>query len=125
MPMPIKYYELEGDFMARKYDPRKNMYKIWKICSNPLKLFITHESNNGRYVLADNSRLYARILDINEETIYAATYILSVLKFGGPWHRYTGEQDKKMELLSKVKTIWYTDKDSMEFKIEEYEQNEK
>ncbi len=111
--------------MARKYDPRKIMYKIWKICSNPLKLSITHESNNGRYVLADNTRLYARILDLNEETIYAATYILNVLKLGGPWHKYTGGQEKKMEFFTKVKTIWYTDKESKEFHIEEYEQKQK
>lgn len=117
--------DIEGDFMTRKYDPRKNMYKIWKICSNPLKLDITHESNNGRYVLADNTRLYARILDLNEETIYAATYILNVLKFGGPWHKYAGDQAKKKELLSKVKTIWYTDNQSKEFNIAEYEQQEK
>lgn len=117
--------DIEGDFMARKYDPRKNLYRIWKICRNPLKLFITHESNNGRYVLADDTKTYARILDINEETIYAATYMLNVLKFGGPWHRYTGEQERKKELISKAKTIWYTDKASKEFNIEEYEQEEK
>jgi hypothetical protein len=117
--------DIEGDYMARKYDPRKSMYKIWNICSNPLKLSITHESNNGRYVLADKTKLYARILDLNEETIYAATYILNILKFGGPWHKYTGEQEKKKELLTKVKTIWYTDKESKEFHIEEYEKEQK
>lgn len=111
--------------MARKYDPRKNMYRIWNICSNPLKLTITHENNSGRYVLTDNTRLYGRIMDINEETIYAATYILNVLKFGGPWHKYIGEQEKKKELLLKVKTIWYTDKDSKDFNIAEYELEEK
>lgn len=113
---------IEGDYMAKKYDPRKSLYKIWGICSNPFKLFITHESNNGRYVLTDNTRSYARILDLNEETIYAATFLLNVLKLGGPWHRYTGDQGRKKELLSKIKTIWYTDRDSKEFHIEEYEQ---
>lgn len=109
--------------MARKYDPRKSLYKAWNICSNPLRLSITHESNNSRYVLADSSKLYARILDLNEETIYAATYMMNVLKFGGPWHRYAGEQDIKKDLLSRIKTIWYTDRDSREFHIEEYEQD--
>lgn len=114
--------DIEGDNMAKKYNPRRSMYKIWNLCSNPLKLTITHESKNDRYVLADNTRLYARILDLNDETIYAATYMLNVLKLGGPWHKYTGEQEIKKDLLVKVKTIWYTDKDSKEFHIEEYEQ---
>jgi hypothetical protein len=73
-------------------------------------------------VLADNTRLYARILDLNEEAIYASTYMLNVLKLGGPWHKYVGEQENKKDLLAKAKTIWYTDKDSKEFHIEEYEQ---
>lgn len=114
--------DIEGDNMTKKYDPRKSMYRIWSICANPLKMSITHESNNNRYVLADSTRLYARILDLNEEAIYASTYMLNVLKFGGPWHKYTGEQDRNKELLSKAKTIWYTDKESKEFHIEEYEQ---
>lgn len=112
---------IEGDFMTRKYDPKKVMYKIWRICENPLNLTITHESNNGRYVLSDASKLYGRILDLNEEAIYAGTYLVNILKFGGPWHKYSATQDQKPLLLQKVKTIWYTDRESKPFSLEDYQ----
>ncbi|TDT63681.1 hypothetical protein [Fonticella tunisiensis] len=108
--------------MSKKYDPNKKLRKIWKICENPLDLIIAFEKDTGRYLLSDPTKTYGRILDTVEETIYAPIYVLSIMKYDPipAWHKYEGSQDKLMELLNKVKTIWYTDKDSKDFHIEDY-----
>ena len=108
--------------MGKKYDPNKKLRKIWRICDNPLKLSILFDKGNGRYLLADPTKTYGRIMDINDETLYTPIYVLSILKYDPipSWQKYEGDQEKLKELLSKIKTIWYTDKDSRDFKIEDY-----
>lgn len=106
--------------MAKKYDPRKKLFKVWEICKNPLKMKIAYEDRTGRYILSDPTGYYGRIIDVNEGIIYTPIYVINILKFNPPWHKYTGEQDKLKDLLSKMKTIWYTDKDGKDFDISEY-----
>lgn len=108
--------------MAKKYDPNKKMRKIWKLCENPLSLTILMEKDNGRYLLADQSKLYGRIMDINEGAIYAPTYVYYITMFDPTpvWKKYEGSQDKITELLESIGIIWYTDKESKDFKIEDY-----
>jgi hypothetical protein len=110
--------------MAKTYDPNKKIRRIWSICSNPLDLVISYEDKKGRYLLTDKTKAYGRILDVNNQSIFSPIYTLSILKYSPPWYKYEGSQDILRELLSKIKYIWYTDKDSKEFKLEDYEKKD-
>lgn len=109
--------------MTKSYDPRKKLRQIWSKCNNPLKLVISYEDNDGRYILTDSTRTFGRIVDPKNGVIYCSTYVLNIFKNTAKWYRYSGNQDILPDVLKNVTKIWVNDKDSIDFNMEDYKEN--
>lgn len=89
--------------MPNGYDPSK---RFKKVCRNPLELIISYDDGNGQYILTDKNKVYGRVLDMKNLTLFDTKYVLAILKYNPIWHKYTGSQQLLPDLLKDIKYIW-------------------
>jgi hypothetical protein len=65
-----------GDFMPNGYDPSK---RFKKVCRNPLELIISYDDGNGQYILTDKNKVYGRVLDMKNLTLFDTKYVLAII----------------------------------------------